>query len=208
MSTRVGIINYGMGNLTSVFNAFRSLEVDALILAKAEDMVHATHVVLPGVGAFGDGMRNLQQGGWVEAMEREIREQGKPFLGICLGMQLLATTGTEHGMHDGLKWIPGVVEKIYPPDPSLRVPHIGWNDVRFTKNEGLYAGLGSAEDFYFVHSYVLKPADASIVSGVCSYGVDFAASIESGNIRATQYHPEKSQKAGLKVLENFARLKA
>lgn len=202
----VGIVNYRMGNLTSVLNAFLAIGCDAVLLHEPAGVGRVTHVVLPGVGAFGDGMRNLRELGWIEALDRAVRDEGRPLLGICLGMQLLATSGTEHGAHEGLNWIEGVVERLQPADPALPIPHIGWNDVRFAKKDGLYAGLGDSEAFYFVHSYALKPADPSIVSGACSYGVDFAASVEFGNIRATQYHPEKSQKAGLRVLENFAKL--
>jgi imidazole glycerol-phosphate synthase subunit HisH len=200
---RIGIVDYGMGNLTSVLNAFVALGADAAILRKPEEADGADRLVLPGVGAFGDGMANLKRAGWIDVLEREVRGRGKPFLGICLGMQLLATEGTEHGVHGGLNWIPGRVERLEPGDASLRVPHIGWNDVRFEKKDGLYAGLGDSGVFYFVHSFALKPNDPSAISGLCAYGVEFAASVEVGNIAATQFHPEKSQKAGLRVLRNF-----
>ena len=118
-------------------------------------------------------------------------------------MQLLATTGTEHGIHSGLGWIPGVAEREFALDPMLRVPQIGWNDVRIIKRDGLYAGLGDSQTFYFVHSYILSPNDPAVVSGMCVHGVKFAASVEADNIFATQFHPEKSQKAGLAVLRNF-----
>ncbi len=208
MKQTIAIIDYGVGNLTSVVNAFLALGHEAFVARRSDELGRATHLVLPGVGAFGDGMQKLQRAGWVETLGVEVKEKGKPFLGICLGMQLLATTGTEHGVHSGLSWIPGIVERLSPSDPGLRVPHIGWNDVRFARREGLYAGLGETDVFYFVHSYVLKPSEPSVVNGVCFYGADFVASVEVGNIRGTQYHPEKSQKAGLKVLENFARMAA
>ena len=131
-----------------------------------------------------------------------MRQRGKPFLGLCLGQQLLAATGTEHGAHLGLGWIAGSVDRL-APGAGLRIPQIGWNDVQFTPGSRMYAGLGESRNFYFVHSYVLLPQDASLVNGVCEHGQSFAASIESGNIWATQYHPEKSQKAGLAVLKNF-----
>jgi glutamine amidotransferase len=197
------VIDYGMGNLQSVANAFRAIGCKAQISSHPEDLRMAERIVLPGVGAFGDGMRNLQTAGWVEALEEEVRYKGKPFLGLCLGMQLLGTTGTEHGLHTGLNWIPGIVERIISHDPTIRVPHIGWNDVSFTKKDGLYSGLGDSQVFYFVHSYVMRPEDNTVISGLCFHGIEFAASIEKDNIWATQYHPEKSQRAGLKVLYNF-----
>lgn len=200
----IAIIDYGMGNLRSVTNALASLGYEAFIARHSDDLSRADKIILPGVGAFGDGMFNLRSLGWVEALEHEVREKGKPFLGICLGMQLLATTGTEHGVHEGLNWVRGVSERVAGNGSNLRVPHIGWNDTAFIKKDGLYNQLGDSHAFYFVHSYVLIPEDASVVTGVCSYGTEFAASVEVDNIWATQYHPEKSHKAGLGVLKNFA----
>jgi len=200
------IIDYGMGNLQSVANAFRAIGCDAKVSSHPEDLRMAERIVLPGVGSFGDGMRNLQSAGWVEALEEEVRHKGKPFLGLCLGMQLLGTTGTEHGLCAGFNWIPGIVERIVSDSPTIRVPHIGWNDVSFTKKDGLYSGLGDSEVFYFVHSYVMRPEDNTVISGLCFHGIEFAASVEKDNIWATQYHPEKSQRAGLKVLNNFVNM--
>lgn len=202
-SIPVLIIDYGMGNLRSVANAFATLGCEATISNRPEDLHRAKRVVLPGVGAFGDGMHNLQTAGWVEVLEEEVRRGNKPFLGLCLGMQLLATTGLEHGTHEGLNWIPGVVERIPHGDPGMRVPHIGWNDVHFMKKDRLYAGLGDSQVFYFVHSYILRPENPFVVSGICSYGIEFAASLEIDNVYATQFHPEKSHKAGIKLLMNF-----
>lgn len=202
-SIPVLIIDYGMGNLHSVANAFAALGCEATISNRPEDLHRAKRVVLPGVGAFGDGMHNLQTAGWVEVLEEEVRRGKKPFLGLCLGMQLLATKGLEHGTHEGLNWIPGVVERIQCDDPTIRVPHIGWNDVQFIKKDHLYAGMGDSQVFYFVHSYILRPENPSIVTGMCSYGIEFAASLEAGNVYATQFHPEKSHKAGIKLLMNF-----
>ena len=197
------IINCGMGNLQSVANAFNALGCPTQISSRPEDLRGADRIVLPGVGAFGEGISHLQTAGWVAVLEEEVRQKSKPFLGICLGMQLLATTGTEHGTYRGLGWIPGIVERIKSDDPAIRVPHIGWNDVSFTQKGSMYADMGDSGIFYFVHSYVLRPENSSFISGLCRYGIEFAASIETGNIWATQYHPEKSQKVGLKVLKNF-----
>lgn len=201
---KIAIIDYGMGNLTSVANAFNTIGYKATIVQDTNDLSQASHIVLPGVGAFGDGMKNLRSSGWIDVLEREIKEKKKPFLGICLGMQLLASMGTEHGLHEGLNWISGTVKKIESNDPQIRVPHVGWNDVIFLKKDGLYRDLGDSQAFYFVHSYVLDVKDeSSVVSGLTVHGIEFTASIEKDNIYATQFHPEKSQKIGLKVLENF-----
>ena len=197
------IVDYGMGNLRSVANACEALGSPARIARRPEELRDADRIILPGVGAFGDAMRNLAAAGWIEALDAEVRGKGKPFLGICLGMQLLATRGTEFGSHAGLGWIPGTAVKLDPADATLRVPHMGWNRVEVVKRDGLLAGLGEGADFYFVHSYVLQPEDPSVVTGRCSHGTAFAAVVERGQIQATQFHPEKSQKAGLTVLGNF-----
>ena len=203
MSSSLAIIDYGVGNLRSVANALAAVGCEATVTSQPEDLRAADRIILPGVGAFGDCMANLRKAGWIEVLEEEVRHKGKPFLGLCVGMQMLATTGKEQGTYEGLNWVPGVVERITSRDPTVRVPHIGWNDVRFTARDGLYKGSGDTQTFYFVHSYVFHPNDPSVASGFCSYGEEFVASLEVGNIYATQFHPEKSQKAGLGVLKNF-----
>lgn len=203
---RVVLVDYGMGNLRSVANAFEVLGCLPSIAQSPRELAKADKVVLPGVGAFGDAMANLKTQGWVSELEEVVRVRGKPFLGLCLGLQLLATRGTEHGEHEGLGWLPGVVERIVPADPRLRVPHIGWNNVRVTKRGGLYAGSRESPVFYFVHSFAFRPQDTAVVSGTCDYGGEVVASVEAGNLFATQYHPEKSQRDGLAVLRNFLRL--
>jgi glutamine amidotransferase len=202
--SRALIIDYAMGNLRSVQNAFRAIGCEASISSSPEDLRNAERIVLPGVGAFGDGMRNLREAGWIEPLEEEVLGKGKPFLGLCLGMQLLATEGMEHGLHEGLGWVPGRAKRL--TGAGLRVPHMGWNDVRFVEGTRLFDEHGESATFYFVHSYYLDPDDHSVVSGVCSYGIDFAATVERDNIFATQFHPEKSQKAGLTALRTFASL--
>ena len=201
--TAAGIIDYGMGNLRSVANAVEALGSTARILRTPAEIGGCARIILPGVGAFGDGMKNLRERGWVPALEEAVVKGGRPFMGLCLGMQLLATTGTEHGSHAGLNWIPGAVGRLQPADVSCRVPHIGWNDVQIVKTGGLYRGFTKAPVFYFVHSFAFVPESPEVVSGYCDHGGRFAASVESGNIFATQYHPEKSQKDGLQVLRNF-----
>lgn len=201
---KIAIIDYGMGNLRSVENAFRALGYEAVVTQSPGDLRTADKIVLPGVGAFGDAMARLNGGGWTEVLHEEVRHRGKPFLGICLGMQVLATTGTEHGTCLGLNWIAGEVTRLPGEKANIRIPHIGWNDVRFVKESRLYRGLGTESTFYFVHSYALIPGDAGVISGVCDYGYEFAASLEKDNIQAIQFHPEKSHKSGLAVLKNFA----
>lgn len=198
---RVGIINYGMGNLTSVSNAIVVVGGNAVILDSPGEMVECSHLILPGVGAFGDAMGRLTKDGWCEGMHRHAIVEQKPFLGICLGMQLLAETGTEHGTFKGLGWISGSVTKL--DGKEVRVPHIGWNDVELTARSGLFSDVESGKDYYFVHSYAVRPTDDSCVTGWCHHGETFAASLQVNNIFATQFHPEKSQKNGLKLLENF-----
>jgi glutamine amidotransferase len=200
----VSIIDYGMGNLRSVLNAFEFIGCKAAVARDPGELAQSSRIVLPGVGAFGDGMSNLREGGWVRALEEYVRVQGKPFLGLCLGMQVLATTGTEHGVHAGLGWIPGVVERLpTSQDLSVRIPHIGWNTVTCARTNGMYEGIGDSADFYFVHSFALGADDRTVVNGYCVHGEQFAASVQMGNVWATQYHPEKSHKAGLRVLRNF-----
>jgi glutamine amidotransferase len=199
----VAIINCGMGNIRSVANAFEALGCRARVCELPEDLKLAELIILPGVGAFPDAMNNLRQGGWLEVLQEKVIFEKTAFLGICLGMQILATTGTEHGLCPGLNWIPGRVERLQTLDPALRIPHIGWNDVRFSQKAEIYDGLGESQCFYFLHSYVFRPEYSKVITGVCDYGVEFAASVKSDNIFAVQYHPEKSQKVGLKVLQNL-----
>jgi imidazole glycerol-phosphate synthase subunit HisH len=204
----VVIIDYGMGNLQSVFNAFKYIGADVAIGHTQKDLENAQGIVMPGVGTFGEGMRNLEKLDLIKTLETEVLQKGKAFLGICLGMQLLATKGLEQGEYTGLNWIKGVVDKIKIQEfnnQKLRIPHIGWNDVSFKKKDGLYTGLGDSQAFYFMHSYVLYPQDQSVVSGNFSYSTNFVASIEINNIYATQFHPEKSHTVGLSLLKNWYR---
>ena len=200
---KIYIIDYGMGNLRSVKNAFDSLDCQAVIIDKPAELNRADKIVLPGVGAFGDAMNNLKNAGWLEALNKEVIQKSKHFLGICLGMQVLAGIGTEHGIHKGLGWLSGSVNRLSGEQANFRIPHIGWNDVKLVEGKMLYNGLGDIQSFYFVHSYVFCPEDTGVVSGICDYGGDFVASIEKNNIFAVQFHPEKSHKIGLTVLKNF-----
>jgi glutamine amidotransferase len=199
---RIAVIDYGMGNVRSVCNAIEAIGGESFVAQIPADLDNAGGIVLPGVGAFGDGMKNLRARGWDEALDQQVIELGKPFLGICLGMQLLAETGNEHGEHPGLGWLKGSVNRI-PNGNGLRIPHIGWNDIELSKESSLFDGIDSGACFYFVHSFIFCPSDDSITIARCDYGSKFAAAINRDNIFATQFHPEKSQKAGLILLRNF-----
>ena len=204
---RVAIVDYGMGNLRSVVNAFNTIGVDAALINEPSALAGAGAIVLPGVGAFGEGIQRLRTSGFEPVLREQVLDRKMPFLGLCLGLQLLATTGLEHGRHAGLGWIAGTAVKIpTPAGGGLRLPHVGWNEVKTTPGATLFEGLGASETFYFVHSYVLVPEDSTVVTGVTSYGSDLVASLAWRNIHATQFHPEKSHAAGLRLLTNFARL--
>jgi len=200
----VVIVNYGMGNLRSVVNAFAAVGRDVKVSADPHDLDHAGSIVLPGVGAFGDGIANLRNGGWLDPLTAAAA-RGAPVLGICLGMQLLAATSTEHGVHQGLGWVHGQVTRLPSADPTIRIPHIGWNDVALVAPSPLLENLGPNPSFYFVHSFALD-ADAPGVSAVCTHGTPFAAVIQRDNVFGVQFHPEKSHTAGLTLLRNFVAL--
>ncbi len=196
------IVDYGMGNVGSVKNALTLLGAEVVISNKKADIEQSTHIILPGVGAFGDGMRRLRESSAIGVLRREVLEKKKPFLGVCLGMQLLATKGDEGGIHEGLGWIPGNVRRFDIDENKFRVPHIGWNDVVCERESSLFSDISSPV-FYFVHSYIFVPSDAATVTARCEYGEPFAAAVEMDNIRGVQFHPEKSQKSGLTLLCNF-----
>lgn len=207
----IAIIDYGMGNLRSVQKGFEKVGFDAVVTADPSVVLQADKVVLPGVGAFRDCMRNLETGGFVEPIMQVIR-QGRPFLGICLGLQLLFTESEEFGLHQGLGIIPGRVfrfaDGMTEQGEKLAVPHMGWNQIAFRKQAPLFAGIEEGAHVYFVHSYYVKPDDESVVATVTDYGGDFCSAIVKDNIMATQFHPEKSQAVGLQILKNFGEMKA
>ncbi|MBI4347020.1 MAG: imidazole glycerol phosphate synthase subunit HisH [Elusimicrobia bacterium] len=196
------VVDYGMGNLRSVAKAFEAMAAEVLVSADPADLARAERIVLPGVGAFCDGIRNVERAGWPEALRREVLEGGKPFLGICLGMQMLAEEGREHGTAAGLGWVKGTVDALRAP--GLKIPHMGWNAVSLSQKEHpLFAGLGASPIFYFAHSFVLHGAEPAAVAATCDYGGPFTAAVAAGNVAAVQFHPEKSQDAGLRLLRNF-----
>ena len=197
----IAVVDYGMGNLRSVAKALEAIGETACVTRRAEDIRAASHVVLPGVGAFGECMANLRATGLVAVLDEEVNVGKKPFLGICLGMQLLAAESEEGGPHAGLGWLPASVRR-FGAAQDLKVPHIGWNDVRAETDSPLFKGVRQPV-FYFVHSYYVDCADRSLVSATCDYGITFPAAIVRDNVWAVQFHPEKSQVNGLRFLENF-----
>ena len=198
----IGIVDYGMGNLESVRKALATVGFDSQWIRQPADFSACDRIVLPGVGAFGRAMDNLRQSGLIEPLRHAINE-GRPFLGICLGLQLLFDTSVEHGKHRGLGLVAGCVKQL--PD-TVRVPHVGWNTVGQSRKSRLFTGIRDQTNFYFVQSYYVEPANPSVVAGTTDYGASFAAAIEQDNLFAVQFHPEKSQQAGLELLANFGRI--
>ncbi len=201
---RVAIVDYRMGNLRSVEKGFEHAGVaGARVTGDAADVAGAAGIVLPGVGAFRDAAAHLRESGLREAVLGRVAD-GTPFLGICLGLQLLADVGYEDGEWEGLGIVPGTCERL-PSD--VKVPHIGWNTVDYLRESALFEGIPAGSAFYFVHSYRLVPNDAEAVIGETEYGVRFAAAVQRGNnVFAVQFHPEKSSELGLKLLANFGRI--
>jgi glutamine amidotransferase len=205
---RVGVIDYGVGNLGSVLRALEELRVAPVLVNRAVDM-HATDcLILPGVGNFADCAGLLQAGGWVDALKQEVLGHGRPLLGVCVGMQLLADSSTE-GAEDGqgtpgLGFIPGRVDHLRVLGCELRVPHVGWNSItRRASADNLFDGIPDGTDFYFVHSYALIPHDPADVLATTDYGVPVTAAVRRGHVWGTQFHPEKSSRAGFRLLRNF-----
>ena len=198
---KVTIVDYGMGNIASVRNAFHYLGVDTEVVNTPPGVMTARLVVLPGVGAFGDAMRNLHSLRLIEPLNRKVMEERIPFLGICLGMQLLADESDEKGTHEGLGWIPGRVEAL--DVTPLRVPHMGWNDVIANSEDDLMRGLQQNPSFYFVHSYQLRCKNRDDIHSTVNYGGEVTAAVRRNNLFAVQFHPERSHHNGLGLLTNF-----
>lgn len=201
------IVDYGMGNLRSVQKAFEKLGFEAVITNNPRDLATADRVVLPGVGAFRDAIAELKRLDFVPAIHDAINS-GKPFLGICLGLQLLFDVSYEDGEHEGLGVIPGQVVR-FQSQPGLKVPHMGWNSLTLTQpNHPVLKDIAPGSHFYFVHSYHVVPRDANLIAATSNHGGEFVAMIARGNLTAAQFHPEKSQKVGLQLLKNFAEMKS
>lgn len=198
----IGIIDYGMGNLGSVSNAFRFLEVDAKIITRKAELDSCRAVVLPGVGAFGDCMGHLVEHDFVQPIKSWV-QAGKPFMGICLGLQALFQSSEESPGVPGLGIFEGSVKRFDLPR-ELKVPQIGWNRINEVQPDcPMFDGIGNGSFFYLVHSYYVCPADESIVAGKTEYGIDYCSCVWKDNVFATQFHPEKSQAVGLRMLKNF-----
>jgi glutamine amidotransferase len=200
----IAVVDFGMGNLPSVQRAFAVLRAEVKVTDDPAVIKAAERIVLPGVGAFGVAMERLRERGLVETLNEQVIQRGVPFLGICLGLQLICRGSDEHGTFTGLGWIPAWVRRI-EPGPSLRVPHTGWNDVSARRPSVLMPESSSHGVFYFVHSLcaVPDPGEDGVVSATVSYGTDLTACLERDNIVATQFHPEKSQNDGLALLRRF-----
>lgn len=198
----ITIVDYGMGNLRSVQKACERVGIDARVTSNRAEIAAAERLILPGVGAFCDAITELNKQELIEPILAHI-EADRPFLGICLGLQMLFDVSYEDGRYEGLGVIPGEVVR-FPDFDDLKVPHMGWNRLRVRGDQPLLAGIPDDAYFYFVHSYYVAPQDESVIAATSDYGIDFVSMVSRGNLFATQFHPEKSQKFGLKLLENFA----
>lgn len=198
----ITIVDYGMGNLRSVQKAFEKVGAEATVCSDPDKIAQASKLILPGVGAFRDAIQALKDQSLVEPILEHINS-GKPFLGICLGLQLLFDVSYEDGEYEGLGIIPGKVVR-FEDQPDLKIPHMGWNQIERTAPHPILAGIPEHEYFYFVHSYYVAPENESDVAAWTDYGSRFASMVARDNVVASQFHPEKSQDAGLKLLQNFA----
>jgi glutamine amidotransferase len=198
----IAIIDYGVGNLRSVQRAFEHVGAEVTVTAHRETIESASAVVLPGVGAFGKAMSNLERAGLVDVI-RQVIAQGRPFLGICLGLQLLFEESEEMGQHKGLGIFGGRVKRF---EVDLKVPQIGWNQIHIQRTSSLLEGVADGSYVYFVHSYYVAPADPEIVLATTDYEIDYACIVGQGNVFGIQFHPEKSQAVGLRILRNFVSL--
>jgi glutamine amidotransferase len=201
---RIGVIDYGMGNLRSVLTGLRRISVEGFIISHPEEMKNCDKIILPGVGAFGDAMKNLRTQGFEDGI-REFVKKGRPFLGICLGFQLLFEESEESKGIKGLGFFKGCVKR-FPEIPGIRIPHVGWNTVNLKKSSVLFEGIRNPAFFYFVHSYYAVPQNGEVILCETDYFIQFCSAVEWENITGTQFHPEKSQTEGLKFLHNFSYL--
>jgi imidazole glycerol-phosphate synthase subunit HisH len=196
------IVNYGMGNLRSVYNAVHFLDYDVEISGKSSVVAEADIVILPGVGSFGQAITNIHEMGLYEVLDDHVRRHDKPFLGICLGMQLATRHSSEGGRHEGFGWIDGEVTSLGQRPRAMRVPHVGWNTLDVVNASPLAERSDAGTNYFFDHSYEVR-CDTAVVSAVCDYGEPVVAALRRGNFFATQFHPEKSQTSGLRLLRRF-----
>ena len=202
----VAIVDFGLCNLDSIVRAVEQCGGRAKVATEYSQLNGVNSIILPGVGTFGDAMRNLSKRGLDQALNEQVISRKIPFLGICLGMQLLAVNGTEQGNHNGLGWVKGAVVKLEKQAPTERTLHIGWNEVHYSQETELFDGIGDMTDFYFMHSYHLVCEDTQEVLATTPYCGEFTSAVRLGHIFGVQFHPEKSQKAGFQVLRNFLTL--
>lgn len=203
--SNICILDYGSGNTKSVYNLFESISENVIISNNISDIENSTHIVLPGVGAFGKSMEKIKEALPMKCLVKEVFENKKPFLGICVGMQVLASIGHEFQINKGLGWIDGEILKLN--NDNLPLPHVGWNSVSKLKESRLLDGIANDSDFYFVHSYVFKPVNKNFIIATTIYNEDFCSVIECNNIYGVQFHPEKSHIAGKKLIDNFISIK-
>lgn len=197
------IIDYGMGNLGSVQRALEQCSARCAISSNPEDLTNATHIILPGVGAFSEGMNQIHQRGWFTAIREAVFQNSMPLLGICLGMQLLADIGDEGGKTSGLSLIPGEVCLLQPQSPKERIPHVGWNEIVKSGTNPIFNDIPDGSDFYFVHSYHFKVVNPQNIIATTAYCGEFSSAVSAGNVFGVQFHPEKSQRSGFQLLRNF-----
>jgi len=202
------VVDYGLGNLRSICAALEKLSVSFECSASPSTISKASGVILPGVGSFPDGMRNLNERGLIDVLNELVLIEKKPVLGICLGFHLMATQGEEFEITDGLGWIPAQVVKMNSTGDQIKIPHVGWNDCILNNESPIFSDLQKNELFYFTHSYHMQCTDSNTPIGLSVHGDRFVSAIQHENIFGTQFHPEKSQLAGLKVLKNFAKIVA
>jgi glutamine amidotransferase len=198
------VVDYGVGNLYSLTCSLRRLGAEAMVTREEGALRRASRVILPGVGAFADCMRGLRAApGLLDALNETVIQKAKPFLGICVGMQLMARDGREFGVHRGLGWIDGEVVAMTPADPGLKIPHMGWNEIVALKDHPVFSSIGKGAHAYFVHSFELKPEKRDQLLATTDYGGPVTAAVGRANMVGTQFHPEKSQAVGLRLLSNF-----
>jgi imidazole glycerol-phosphate synthase subunit HisH len=202
----VAIIDYKMSNLGSVKRAFQECGADAFISSEPIDLENVTHIVLPGVGAFANGINNLKKLGWIDAIKQAVLDDRIPILGICLGMQLLADKSFEKGETEGLCLIPGDIIRLEQKNNKERIPHIGWNEIHFNQESSIFKNINNDSDFYFVHSFHFSPKNKKDIVAKTPYCGGFVSAVQNKNIFGVQFHPEKSSRAGFQLIQNFLNL--